>query len=87
MTLWEEQMLADVTPSLEKFRRQMWFQRWIMAQQAFLEERFAVARSHRAKAILRAWRLHAGELVVRRLVSTAIERLSLLDVSGPPTVD
>lgn len=87
MTLWEEQMLADVAPSLDKFRRRMWLRRWIMAQQAFLEERFAIARSHRAKVILHAWRSRAGELVVRRLVSTAIERLSLLDFSGPPTVD
>jgi len=82
MTLWEEQMLADVMPSLEKSRLRMWFQRWIMANQTFLEERLTMARSHRAKVILRAWRLSAGELVVRRLVSTAIERLSLLEISS-----
>ena len=55
-TLWEEQMLADVTPTLNEYRRRVWMRHWIDATHASLEERYDAARKHRTSTLPLAWK-------------------------------
>ena len=76
-TLWEEQMLADVTPTLNEYRRRVWMRHWIDATNASLEERYDAARKHRTSTLLRAWKTCAERLAIRRCVDEMMSRLSL----------
>jgi len=76
-TLWEEQMLADVTPTLNQYRRRVWMHHWMDATRVSLEERYDAARRRRASTLLRAWKTRAERLAIRRCVDEMMARLSL----------
>jgi len=74
-TMWEEQMLADVKPALDKYRSAVWLKLWLEATQISTEERFAAARKEWLRRLLRAWKTRSTQLIVRRLVAECIVKL------------
>ena len=74
-TMWEEQMLADVKPALDKYRSVVWLKRWVEATQISTEERLAAARKEWLRRLLRAWKTRSTQLIVRRLVAECVVKL------------
>lgn len=74
-TMWEEQMLADVKPALDKYRSAVWLKRWVEATQISTEERLDMARKEWLRRLLRAWKTRSTQLIVRRLVAECVVKL------------
>lgn len=76
-TLWEEQMLADIMPTMENNRRRVWLKRWSFAAQALIERHAQFARAHYTKTLLRQWHTRTQASIVSRIVASALDKLSL----------
>jgi len=76
-TLWEEQMLADIMPTMENNRRRVWLKRWSLAAQALIERHAQFARAHYTKTLLRQWHARTQASIVSRIVASALDNLSL----------
>ena len=76
-TLWEEQMLADIMPTMENNRRRVWLKRWSFAAQALIERHAQFARAHYTKTLLRQWHARTQASIVSRIVASALDKLSL----------